>query len=230
MIAVTFALPSESGAFVNKLIAGKRTNGFIAGEYAGDRILVVHTGVGAESARARLSTLLEREQPAVLISSGFAGGLGDSLEPGDLLLGRNVSSEGLCGAAANALPQAKIGDIVTGDTIVHTATARAELARTSGAQAVDMESEAIGEICAAHAIQMLSLRAISDTPSSPFPAPPDVLFDVERQRTDPLRLFLYLLARPFAVGRLVTFARQINNTRNILADALCQLISSGTLR
>lgn len=233
MIAVTFALSSESAAFVKLLANCRRTPRgaieFVTGECAGRSISVVHTGVGEKSTRARLSGFLEQEKPELLISSGFAGALHDAWQPGDLLLARNVSSEGLYAAAEKALPQAKRGNITTAHMIVDSAAARTELAQRHRADAVDMESEIIAEMCANRDIPMLSLRAISDTPASPFPIPPDVLFDIQRQRTDAVRLFFYIATHPGVIANFATFARQIRAARAALADALCLLIRGGSL-
>jgi hypothetical protein len=73
---------------------------------------------------------------------------------------------------------------------------------------------------------MLSLRAISDTAAAPFPAPPNVLFDLERQQTSAARLARHLFTHPSAVVRLMRFARQIALARASLATALKTLVES----
>jgi hypothetical protein len=97
---------------------------------------------------------------------------------------------------------------------------RMKLARTSGAAAVDMETEFVARVCAAHGIPLLSLRVISDTPRELFPAPANVLFDIERQQTQILKLATYFFAHPHRIPRLVQFARRIARAKKILADAL----------
>jgi hypothetical protein len=73
---------------------------------------------------------------------------------------------------------------------------------------------------------MLSVRAISDTPGDPFPAPAHVLFDLAKQRTDFLRLGSYLLGHPGAVGRLNAFRARINLARKNLTQALEKIVAS----
>ena len=87
-----------------------------------------------------------------------------------------------------------------------------------------METEFIARACAAHAIPVLSLRVISDTPKELFPAPTDVLFDIERQQTQVLKLATHFFARPHHIPRLVHFARRIARARKILADALVAVV------
>jgi hypothetical protein len=101
---------------------------------------------------------------------------------------------------------------------------RMKLARASGAGAVDMETEFIARACAAQAIPLLSLRVISDTPRELFPAPANVLFDIERQHTRMPKLARYLATHPSLIPRLVQFARKIATARNILANALVDLV------
>ncbi len=67
---------------------------------------------------------------------------------------------------------------------------------------------------------MLSLRAITDTPSAPFPAPPGVLFNMERQKTEFASLFWYLLLRPAAIVRFLSFAQNVARSRQALTSAL----------
>jgi hypothetical protein len=92
-----------------------------------------------------------------------------------------------------------------------------------------METEILAEVCAAHDLPMLSIRAISDTASEPFPAPAHVLFDVTKQKTDFFRLGSYLLTHPGAFARLNAFRRQVAVARKALADALDTILREDLL-
>jgi hypothetical protein len=87
-----------------------------------------------------------------------------------------------------------------------------------------METDFIARACAAHGVPLLSLRVVSDTPKELFPAPTNVLFDIERQQTQMLKLATYIFAHPHRVPRLVQFARRIARARKILADALVDVV------
>ena len=104
-----------------------------------------------------------------------------------------------------------------------------ELGRFAGAAAVDMETEILAEVCAAHDLPMLSLRAISDTASEPFPAPAHVLFDVAKQKTDFFRLGSYLLTHPGAFARLNAFRQRVAVARKALANALDTILRADLL-
>ena len=212
MIAVTFALPSESRDF-RRLVRDRR-----------EEVAILHTGVGQKICRTRLEPFLDAQPLDFLISSGFAGGADPSLGVGDLLLAENFSDPTLL-ARARDLLTARLDRLVTTDRILDGPAERKEFARQHGAAAVDMETEWIARSCAGRQIPMLSLRVISDTTAAPFPVPPDVLFDLNRQRTRVPRLMAYLVRHPFAVVRLARFAQQINSAQTNLARALETLLS-----
>jgi hypothetical protein len=90
-----------------------------------------------------------------------------------------------------------------------------------------METEVIDELCRAHNLPMLSIRAISDTASEPFPAPANVLFNVAKQKTDFVRLGVYLITHMSAFGRLNAFRKRVTVARKALADALDRIVATG---
>jgi len=213
MIAVTFALPNESSDFLHLL---RRRNTPVA---------VLHTGVGEKASRARIEPFLDARPFDLLISSGFAGGVDPSLGVGDLLLAENFSDPELL-ARAHDLLVARVGRLLTAAGVIESANDRARLARETGASAVDMETEWIARACASRKIPMLSLRAISDTAAAPFPLSPAILFDLEGQKTNALKLGSHLLKHPSHLVRLIRFARRIAAVRETLGAALFELIGA----
>jgi len=238
MIAIAFALPAESQQFLRSL--GNKSRGdrngirTIRGKIDDRPIEVLHTGVGENVCRQRMAKFLsstgrvhrgEHDQPFdYLISAGFAGALNDQLEVGDLLLAKNFSTirpeENF---SLSSLP-IHMADLLTVPALIDSREERNKLGLTSGAVAVDMETEFIARACAAHAIPLLSLRVISDTPRELFPAPANILFDIERQQTRMPKLAAYLVAHPHRIPRLVQFARRIARARKSLADALVKIV------
>jgi hypothetical protein len=87
-----------------------------------------------------------------------------------------------------------------------------------------METEFIARACAIHGVPLVALRAITDTPTHPFPAPPSVLFDIQRQRSDISKLVRFFLAHPNRLPGLIQFARRISRARRSLADALIEVL------
>ena len=224
MIVVTFALPTESSAFIRFLKNVRRDGAVVRGnvEHRTLDICVVHTGVGAATCEERLGNFLRAETPELLIASGFCGGTTDELHPGDLVIADNASE--LSQKARAILPGAVVGKIHSADRIVDPAVDRYEIGREHGAIAIDMETKTITGLCAERSIPVLALRVISDSPAAPFPAPPNVLFDIEAQRTKFTALVAYLARDPASAVRLAQFLQRITRAKTKLADALCAVI------
>ena len=231
MIAVTFALPAESSAFLRRVNSKSwsRHQGIkvIYGKIDDCAVEVLHTGVGEKTCRQRMGKFLLDRQFNCLISAGFAGALTDQLHVGDLLLAKNFSTVNLSGnsKSLSGLP-IQTGGLLTVPSIIDSGEERQKIAQTTGAAAIDMETEFIAWACAEHGISLLSLRAISDTPSEPLPAPTNVLFDIDRQRTHARRLATFFLAHPNRIPRLMAFAKRIAHARETLADAIVALLRS----
>ena len=100
------------------------------------------------------------------------------------------------------------------------------IAKQYSADAIDMETEVIARSCNARGIPMASMRVISDSLTARFPAPPDVLFDLDRQKTKFSRLVPYVLTHPFALGRLIAFAGQINHSRSRLTAEIINAVAT----
>ena len=182
-------------------------------------IEVIHTGVGENSCRKRIGKFLENQQFDFLISAGFAGSLNHELQVYDLLVAKNLSTVDLKHASLSNV-SIYAANMLTVPVLIDTSGERERIARESGASAVDMETEFIAGACAAHGIPLLSLRVITDTPTLPFPAPPSVLFDIQRQRTRLAVLAGFFLAHPRRMPGLFQFAMRIARARKILASAL----------
>jgi nucleoside phosphorylase len=229
MIAVTFALPAESSEFLRRLGNRSRTDrnslSIVRGTIDHRSIEVIHTGVGENTCRERIGRFLENQQFDFLISAGFAGSLNHELHVNDLLIAKNFSTLDRK-HAQSALSNVSIraANMLTVTALVDSSEERERIGRESKASAVDMETEFIARACADHGIPLLSLRVITDTPTQPFPAPPSVLFDIQRQRTQVAKLVRFFFAHPRRLPDLVKFASRIARARTILAYALVQVV------
>lgn len=226
MIAVTFALATESREFLrrlgNKSRAKRNGISIVRGTIGHRSIEVIHTGVGEHICRRRIGKFLENQQFDFLISAGFAGSLNHELQVNDLLVAKNFSTVDLKHASLSNV-SIYAANMLTVPALIDSGEERESIAHESGAAAVDMETEFIARACAVHQIPLLSLRVITDTPTQPFPAPPSVLFDVQQQRTRLLKLGKYFLAHPNQLPRLVQFARRIGRARKVLTNALLEV-------
>lgn len=237
-LAVTFALPDESRAFTRRLrharIAGQTGHlPLVLGECGGRRVAVIHTGVGDSAAcRQRLTYALNGAdgalgRPALLIGSGYAGAVQARAEVGDLILGENFSDPEVAADATRLLAAWRWhqGPLRTQPQVAETIAAKAALAASTGALAVDMETAWIAAACAQAGVPMLSLRVISDAAGQAFPAPGHILFDAIRQRPRYVALPLWLLLHP---GRIRPFARFVGGlapAQENLARALEHLLT-----
>jgi hypothetical protein len=147
--------------------------------------------------------------------------LTDELQVGNIFVAENYSSPSLLNAVG---AKVRRGKLVTATAVMDSKSERERLATESGAAAVDMETEVIAAACGARNIPMLSMRVISDTPTEPFPAPPGVLFDVERQKTSFRKLAAYLATHPGKIKELSAFRGRIVMVRRLLAAELADLI------
>jgi adenosylhomocysteine nucleosidase len=217
MIAITFALRAESAEFAAQLRKEKIDD---------RQIIIWHTGVGQKQCQLRMNEFFEAERPDFLISSGFAGGVREDLQVGNLILANNFSDRQLLAKAQQILTSYKVEavKIFTSTTIINSIADRNEIARANNAAAVDMETAVIASACATHGVPMLSLRVITDSLQEPLPAPPPVLFNIEQQRTRFARLLAYLVQHPGATWRLIHFSRQIAQAREVMTSAIVVLL------
>ena len=132
---------------------------------------VVQTPMG-EAAVGALERLLP-DVPAIILSTGFCGGLVPTLHPGKLVLAEAIQQSGetipvdpaLFAQAKEALRAARLdfvcGPIRSSDRVVQ---ARAEKQQlwTDGAIAVDMESGPLARWAREKQIRLLSIRAVLD--------------------------------------------------------------------
>jgi adenosylhomocysteine nucleosidase len=132
------------------------------------------TGVGPSHATRALERRLERgPRPDLVVSSGFAGAIAETLSVGDWVtatrLSRLRASEPcdvdvvLRRGPGLAAPCA----IVSCEALV--VDARQLPAAARAFDAVDMESAALAEVAARHGIDFMVLRMLSDTPKRPLP-------------------------------------------------------------
>jgi nucleoside phosphorylase len=226
-IAVTFALPAESSEFLRRLGNRSRANRngirIVRGTIGHRSIEVIHTGVGENICRKRIGKFLENQQFDFLISAGFAGALNHELQVNDLLVAKNFSTVDLKHASLSNV-SIYAANMLTVPELIDSGEERERIAHQSGACAVDMETEFIARACAAHGIPLLSLRVITDTPTQPFPAPPSVLFDMQRQRTHIGAMTKFFLVHPRRMPGLVQFARKIARAKRTLANALVEVL------
>ena len=181
------------------------------------RLLV--TSIGARATHGAVLRTLDDSLPPFVISCGFAGGLDPALPRGRLVYEADpafplVNRMPACDAARVAF--------LASDRILTSATEKTAARDQSHADAVEMESFAIRQLCRERGIPSATFRVISDTAGEDLP------LDFTRFLTSSGRfryeqLALAVLRSPARIPPLIRFQRQTREVANILASGLCTL-------
>ncbi len=143
------------------------------------RVAIVESRPGAAYARRATQALLDAHTPAWVISAGFAGGLVDVLQLGDIVMANSivdrVHPELKVDVKMAAEPDRgwHVGRLVTIDHVARTIAEKKELAGETEAIAADMESYSVAQVCQERKTRFLAVRSISDDLTEDLP--PEVL-------------------------------------------------------
>jgi adenosylhomocysteine nucleosidase len=181
---------------------------------------------GASAARARaLAGRLADAGCAGLVSFGLAGGLDPALATGALLLpGAVLAADGRAYptdeawrrrliAACRGRWQQSVRDLAGCDVPVGDVAAKTALFASTRAAATDMESHAVAEVAASHALPLLVVRAIADPACRRVPPWLEGLIDADGRP----RLSILLARLAAQPGDIVALARLGRDAKRALA-------------
>ena len=169
---ICFALEEEATPFRKRAMADADVS-------------ILITGIGRKNAETSFSAFLAGVSLAPLglvLTCGFAGGLNPGLAVGDVVF---ETSEAVLAEKLTTVG-AKAAKFHCASRIAVTAGEKTALRHTSGADAVEMESEAIHALCRERGIPCATVRAISDTATEDLPldfnrlARPDLNLDYRK--------------------------------------------------
>ena len=149
---VCFALKEEAGAF--RKLAADRAD-----------VYILITGIGRKNAGSNVGAFLKSCRPRFILTCGFAGALNPQLAIGDVVFATDDDSLRETLNRAGARP----ATLFCASRIAVTAAEKTELRRTTGADAVEMESEAIQTVCREQGIPCATVRVISDSANEDLP-------------------------------------------------------------
>lgn len=201
-ILVCFAVPEES-AYLRRLRP---------------ELSILHTGMGENNAVASLESHLQANQPELIISAGFAGGLDPALSTG------TVIADGL----ESPLPSdssIRLGTFHCAARVATTVAEKTQLRDETGCDAVEMESTHLRNIAGNRGIQSWTLRVISDAANEPLPLDFNSLMTRDMKLSLP-RLLGALARRPAKIGELLRFQRRIRMAAQKLGEAIDSLLPS----
>jgi purine-nucleoside phosphorylase len=182
------------------------------------RVLV--TGMGRRNATTRFREALERFRPERVLTCGFAGALNPELKVGDLIFDEDFDA----GFGKRLLELEAIPARFHCSTrVAITAAEKAELWRTTGADAVEMESAVIRNLCREQKIPGATLRVVSDAAQDDLPLDFNALMTSDQRISIP-RLMIALVKSPRTIPRLLELQRNTRLAARRLAAALESLV------
>src|SRR5258706_9610716 len=187
--------------------------------YPGMEVLI--TGIGRENAERRLHAALKRSGYQLVLSCGFAGGLNPYLTTGTVVFATDEDA-GLTPTllAAGACPVR----FHCTNRVATTVEEKRELWESTGADAVEMESQIIRAICRAHEIPSATIRVISDGANENLPLDFNVFMTAE-QTLNYAKLVLSLLTSPAKIPAMLRLQRQTQLAARNLAGVLTRVMA-----
>jgi len=180
------------------------------------------TGIGRRNADRAVRSALATLHPTRVLSCGSAGALRPDLVAGTVLFTADPGSSletALLGAGAQP------GCFHCVDRVATTAEEKRDLWQTTGADAVEMESQTICAVCREHKIPCAIVRVILDTVNDDLPLDFNRLRDAD-QRIDYLKLALALLRSPGKIGSLRRLQKQCDAAAKKLAEVLVRVVAA----
>jgi nucleoside phosphorylase len=215
-VGVVAALASEARALGPSLPRGGTVPLSDLALLGGGSLLAV-SGIGLVAAHAAAAALVEAGVSA-LITFGMAGALDPALNPGSVVLPRElISAEGrryaACAswrasvaAAVSPLRAVSEGNLLSSVRAIDTPAEKAAAFRGTGAAAVDMESTAVAEVAAKHNLPFIAVRVIVDTAADRLPRA--VVAASRAGRMQFGRLLMGVLLSPGEIAGLVRLAQR----------------------
>lgn len=180
----------------------------------GVEIAVCHMGPAA--ARRWIAGVLAGERPAGVLTCGFAGGLDPSRRVGDVLADTTAWP-----ALAPVLASlgGRAARFATVPLVAVTVADKAALRARTGADAVEMESGEIIQVCREAGVPAAIVRVISDTAGEDLPLDFNAVMTADGRLSGP-RLALAVAARPWRIPALLRLGRNSAQAAERLGEVL----------
>lgn len=205
---ITFAVKEEARPF-QKLLAGN------------PQLQVLITGIGGRNAERAVRAALGAGRPELLLSCGFAGGLAPGLPRGTVVFAADADfrlTPALLSCGARPV------QFYCARKVIPTVQEKRALRNSTGADAVEMESEIIRGVCRQEQLPSATIRVISDAADDNLPLDFNQLLTPD-QNISYVRLGWAVLSSPRCVPGLLKLRRQTRAAAERLAAVLAKIIS-----
>ena len=160
------------------------------------------------------------QRPGMILTCGFAGALNPDLPLGTVLFS--------CDDTPHLQPRLLATGAIPSrfhcsNRVASTAAEKRQLWESTHADAVEMESQVICNICSEHQIPCATIRVILDTASEDLPLDFNFLMTADQQM-DYRKLAFSLAKSPSKIAALLRLQKQSKEAAKRLADVLLKLI------
>ena len=207
ILLFTFAVPEEARPFRRLLPLHATVHSLV-------------TGIGPRNATAALTAHLPRLQPSAVISCGFAGGLNPALPLAQVVADLTDAGNLRPLLERLQLPHTRF---LTSPRVISRAADKRALFASSGADAVEMESGPIRDLCRQRGLPCAIIRVISDTAHEDLPLDFNQFLD-SGDKLVLTRILGTLAAAPGRIPALLRFQRQTRLAAQRLADVLAHIV------
>ena len=181
---------------------------------------VIVSGIGKANAQRALLKSIDGGSPQLVLTCGFAGGLNPRFKRGDVVFEADANC-----TFSNTLAKlgATAGKFHCADRIITTVSEKQVQWKATGADAVEMESGVIRELCRQQGIPSTTIRVISDDASQDLPMDFNQVSGANGN-INYLKLAGTLLKSPGLVPKLMRFQRELDVCSRNLGDTLNRFV------
>ena len=191
-------------------------------------VRIILTGIGQVNSRRQVTEAIARERPDLVLTCGFAGGLDPALALGTVLF--HVEPATPVAGVSNALAPllraagAQPARFHCSPRIAVTVTEKQALRAQTHADAVEMESAAIHELCRERGLACATVRVISDTAGENMPLDFNQLSKADLS-LDYVKLAWAVARSPGKISALLRLQRHCRFAAQRLAEVLDRVLA-----
>lgn len=186
---------------------------------------ILVTSMGAANARQAFTAYLDRSPtpPSAVLTCGFAGGLHPDLTRSTVLHDADPSFPAAHGLLAAGSRPARFH---CATRVAITPAEKADLRRLTRADAVEMESGVLRDLCQKRGIPSATVRVISDAAGDALPVDFNALMSAD-MRLDFRKLATHLILHPTAIPGLMRLRRHTLDAARQLTSVLHRFLNNG---